>query len=100
MSKEFRKGLTSIVILTYNQLGHTKECLKSIKRYTPEPHEIIFVDNGSTDGTLDYFRKEVEANKNIRVIANAANRGFAAGNNQGIALARGELSFCSTMTRL
>lgn len=82
--------LTSIIILTHNQLQDTRLCLDSIERCTPEPHEIIVVDNNSTDGTLDYLRDYMAAHKNVRVIANTTNRGFAAGNNQGLALARGE----------
>src|SRR5207244_5088794 len=44
------------------------------------------VDNGSTDGTADYFRSIPGA----RVIVNRGNLGFARGNNQGMAIARGE----------
>ena len=82
--------LTSIIILTHNQLEFTKQCLDSIEAYTPEPHELIIVDNGSTDGTIDYLREYIESYDNVRVIANATNRGFAAGNNQGLAIARDE----------
>jgi GT2 family glycosyltransferase len=81
--------LTSIVILTHNGLEHTKQCLASIEVHTPEPHELIIVDNGSTDGTLDYLRDYAKSREHIRVIANRDNRGFAAGNNQGLALANG-----------
>ena len=52
-----QQGLVSIIILTFNQLGYTKECVESIRKHTPEPHEIIFVDNGSTDGTLKMAEK-------------------------------------------
>ncbi len=82
--------LTSIIILTHNGIEHTEKCLASIETHTPEPHELIIVDNGSTDGTLDYLRDHISAHDNIRVVANRTNRGFAAGNNQGLALARGE----------
>ncbi len=81
--------LTTMVILTFNQLEHTRLCLESIERCTPLPHELIIVDNGSTDGTVDYLREYAAAHSNTRVIANSTNRGFAAGNNQGLALARG-----------
>ncbi|MEN6421044.1 MAG: glycosyltransferase, partial [Smithella sp.] len=50
-------GMTSIVILTFNQLAYTKECVKSLRKHTPEPHEIIFVDNGSTDGTVQWLKR-------------------------------------------
>lgn len=82
--------LTSIIILTHNGLEHTRQCLASIEAHTPEPHELIIVDNGSTDGTLDYLRDYTADHDNVRVVANRTNRGFAAGNNQGLAVARGD----------
>ncbi len=83
-------SLTSIIILVYNQLHYTKLCLESIKQHTRRPHEIIIVDNASTDGTPEYLRRYKALNTNVRVIANAKNMGFSAGNNQGLALARGD----------
>lgn len=84
-----RKDVVSIVILTFNELKYTKECIESIRKHTPEPHEIIFVDNASSDGTLKWLRKMIQENPNYRLIENKKNLGFAAGNNQGIALANG-----------
>ncbi len=85
-----RARLVSIVILTFNQLDKTGDCIESIRRHTPEPHEIIFIDNGSTDGTLDRLRELCACNENYTLIANGENRGFAAGCNQGIEAAKGE----------
>lgn len=82
-------ALTSIVILTRNGLDDTRLCLDSLVRHTPEPHEVIVVDNGSTDGTVEYLRERMEHHGNLRVIENATNRGFAAGNNLGLATAHG-----------
>src|SRR5574337_1382976 len=82
--------LTSIIILTHNGIEHTRKCLASIEAHTPEPHELVIVDNGSDDGTIAYLRSYMAAHDNVRVIANRSNRGFAAGNNQGLALARGD----------
>jgi len=84
------RDITSIIILTHNQLKHTKLCIESIQRLTPEPHEIIIVDNGSTDGTLEYLKSQIEIHDEMKVIANASNRGFSSGNNQGISIAKGE----------
>jgi GT2 family glycosyltransferase/predicted Zn-dependent protease len=84
------EGITSIIILTFNQLKYTKECLKSIRKYTPEPHEIIFVDNGSTDGTVKYLKTLIKENKNYKLIENKENLGFAKGCNQGISNSSGE----------
>ena len=49
-------GLTSIVIVTHNQLAYTRQCLDSLRLLTDEPYELIVVDNGSTDGTVEYLR--------------------------------------------
>ena len=87
---QIEKGMVSIVILTFNQLEFTQKCVQSIQRHTPEKQELIFVDNGSTDGTKKWLRKEIRGNPNYRLIANKTNLGFAKGCNQGIAAARGE----------
>lgn len=79
-------GLTSIIIVTFNELGYTKECIESIRLRTDEPYELIFVDNGSTDGTLEYLTSIADA----QIIRNRDNRGFPAAVNQGLKLARGE----------
>jgi glycosyltransferase involved in cell wall biosynthesis/GT2 family glycosyltransferase/tetratricopeptide (TPR) repeat protein len=83
-------SLVSIILLAHNQLDHTRRCLESIERHTPEPHELILVDNGSTDGTLDHFHQYSAKHENVRLIVNRTNHGFAAGNNHGLALARGD----------
>lgn len=84
------KNHTSIIILTLNQLDHTKLCLQSIEQHTPESHELIIVDNGSTDGTLDYLTKYASTHPSVRIISNKDNLGFAAGNNQGMTVAEGD----------
>jgi GT2 family glycosyltransferase/cytochrome c-type biogenesis protein CcmH/NrfG len=87
---EFIEGMTSIIILTQNRLDQTKKCVKSIRKHTPEPHEIIFVDNGSTDGTVKWLQGQVKANKNCCLIENKENVGLAKGRNQGINMSQGE----------
>ena len=78
-------GLTSIVIVTHNQLEYTRQCLDSIARLTDEPYELIVVDNASNDGTVEYLRVK----PGVRLIANESNRGFPAAANQGMAAANG-----------
>ena len=87
---DFQQRLTSIVILTFNQLKYTKECVESIRANTPEAHEIIFVDNGSKDGTTKWLKQLCKENDNYRLIENKKNLGFAAGCNQGIKGSEGE----------
>lgn len=78
---------TSIVIPSYNQQAYLADCIESIGQYTPEPHEIIVVDNGSTDGTADYLRSLRKAT--VRYKISERNLGFAGGVNQGLMMARG-----------
>ena len=82
---------TSIIILALNQLEHTRKCLDSLAAHTRPPHEIIFVDNGSTDGTIEFLRQWQTGAPNRIVIQNRSNLGFAAGNNQGLAVAGGDI---------
>jgi SAM-dependent methyltransferase len=78
-------GRTSIVILTYDQVEYTRQCLDSIRLVTDEPYELIVVDNGSTDGTVEFLRSFPD----LRLIVNQTNRGFPAAVNQGMAIATG-----------
>jgi len=80
------EGLVSIVIPACNQLELTRLCLESIDLYTIEDHEIIVVDNSSSEETLKYLA----ARKKVRLIRNSRNLGFAAACNQGLAAARGK----------
>ncbi len=90
LTKSFDKKqlkTVSLIVLTWNALDYTKKCIHSIQYHTNYPHEIIFVDNASTDGTVEYLRNLVEGYSNYKLIENKENRGFAAGNNQGVAAA-------------
>lgn len=74
----------AIIVLSYNLLGMTKECIKSIRQTIPESaREIIVVDNASDDGSLEWLKKQ----KDIKLLCNDENKGFPAGCNQGIKLA-------------
>jgi GT2 family glycosyltransferase len=82
----------SIVILTHDNLTFTKLCLESIVANTDYNNlEIVIVDNASQDGTPDYLREFATRATNVRIVLNAENLGFAAGNNQGLGLASGEI---------
>lgn len=75
----------SIIIVNYNTLDITKNCIDSIyKSNTKVKFEIIVVDNGSTDGSKEYFSSLVEKYNNFKYIYNTANLGFSKANNLGI----------------
>jgi len=56
----------SILIIAYNRIEKTKNCVESVLKYTSEiDYELVLVDNGSTDETLDYFNSIEHVNKKI-----------------------------------
>ncbi|MGN7168105.1 glycosyltransferase family 2 protein [Paenibacillus cellulositrophicus] len=78
---------TSIIIPTFNQAEFLIQCIASIEAHTPEPHEIIVVDNASTDDTAARLQRQ---NWPIRYARLEVNRGFAGGVNYGMMMAKGE----------
>ncbi len=83
-----RPSLVSIVMLSWNAPEYTKIALDSIRRYTRGEYEVIIVDNGSGPETTEWL--STIDDPAVRVIFNATNRGYAGGNNDGMAAARGE----------
>lgn len=79
----------SIITLTFNSEAYVKNYLNSLKEYLPKESEVILIDNGSDDKTLDIVREY----SFVKVIANRNNLGFAKGCNLGAKLARGEYLF-------
>ncbi len=81
----------SIVVISFDNVDMTRACVESIFRNTTWPNfELIIVDNASGDETRVWLRHLARTRPEVRVIFNADNRGFAAANNQGIAIAEGE----------
>ena len=77
----------SVVIPTWNGRAMLDLALDSLDRQSLTPLEVIVVDNGSTDGTVEHLR---ERRPEVEVVALAENAGFAAGVNRGLERARGE----------
>jgi GT2 family glycosyltransferase len=80
----------SIVIVSFNTSQLLDECIESIERETRCSHEIIVVDNASTDRSLQMLRKKYGS---VTLIENADNVGFARANNQGFCIASGKYFF-------
>ena len=77
----------TIVIVSFNARADLQACLGSLASHPPAiPHEIVVVDNASTDGSSDAGRTA-----GVRTIALEKNLGFAAANNVGIRATRSEL---------
>jgi Predicted glycosyltransferases len=82
----------SVIVVNWNVRELLRRCLHSVLNPTSGVAlEVIVVDNGSTDGSIEMVRQEFPT---VRLIANSDNRGFPAANNQGIAVARGVTSCC------
>jgi GT2 family glycosyltransferase len=77
----------SIVIVSYNARDDLARCLASLHEGPPStPHEIVVVDNGSTDGSVETARRWPD----VRVIEAGGNLGFSKANNLGIRATTGE----------
>ena len=76
----------SIIIPTFNRKSDLINCLDSILKQTYRDYEILVIDNGSTDGTLEYLKNK----KNIKIIKNLTNLGASAARNQAIVKSNGE----------
>lgn len=79
-------GDLSIIIVNYNGKDHLLRTLESIFQNVKLDHEVIVVDNDSTDGSREAVRK---AYPSVRLVALDHNTGFARGNNEGVAKASG-----------
>ena len=75
----------SIIIVTWNTAKITQKCVQTINKFLKNP-EIIIVDNGSKDNTIELVSKE----KNVKIIKNNANLGFSKANNIGFKQASNE----------
>lgn len=90
----------SIIVLNYNGKNFLNACLLSLSKidYPKSSYEVIMVDNGSVDGSVEYVRKNFPW---VHVVTLNKNYGFGGGNNIGIRFARGEyLVFLNNDTRV
>lgn len=83
------EGLTSIVVLAFNQVHLTRACVESVLAHTAPPYELILVNNGSRDGTGRYFADLARRHPRVRAIHMERNHGVYA-RSFGMQAARGE----------
>ena len=82
-----QNNLVSVTIVTYNSGRFIKRCLESVLDQKYPCREIIVIDNNSTDGTADIVEQFEDR---CTVVYNEENIGFAAAQNQAIALSSGD----------
>lgn len=77
----------SVIVLNWNGQRFLERCLSALLAQTHHDSEIILVDNGSTDNSVQFVKDHFST---VRLIESPVNIGFAAGNNLGLSVARGE----------
>lgn len=82
-------SLVSIILVNYNGRRFLPDCLDALarQRFPAWRTEVLLVDNASTDDSLSFVRQHYPW---VRIVESTHNRGFAAGNNLGVSLARGQ----------
>jgi len=78
--------LVTIVVVNWNGRAYLEQCLSSLCAQTYPARDIVLVDNGSTDGSIDFVRERFPE---VQIGALPHNVGFAAGNNFAMREARG-----------
>jgi GT2 family glycosyltransferase len=78
---------TSVIVINMNGLQFLQACFSALGMQTYADFETLLVDNGSTDGSIEFVKKNFP---HVIVVALGRNFGFGGGNNQGIKAARGK----------
>ncbi len=79
----------SVIVAAYNAEKYVEETLESLLHQSMDEYEVIVVNDGSSDGTLDILRKYEAENPILRVI-DQENGGPSAARNAGLDVAKGE----------
>ena len=84
-------GLVSILIPCCGQLEYTRLCVPSVLRYTRDPYELIFIDIGSLDGTVEYLAGIKAASRvHVEIVRTPTDSGISDACKTGIQKAAGE----------
>ncbi len=86
-----RLPLVSVIIVNLNGKQLLKDCLASLESNAYKNIEVIIVDNGSTDGSVEFIKNFKFKFGNVKIIKNRQNMGFAHANNQAVKEAKGRL---------
>lgn len=82
--------LVSVIIVNHNGIEFVDACLYSVLNNNYPNFELIFVDNASTDRSLEYVKQAFGSDYRLRIIENPGSFGPAVGRNRGIAVAKGQ----------
>ena len=82
--------LVSVIIVNHNGIEFVDACLRSVLNSQYKNFEVIFVDNGSIDGSLEYAKKTFGSEGRLHFVENHASLGPAVGRNRGTKVSSGE----------
>ena len=77
----YNSPLLIVIVLTWNNFGDTAECLRSLRKLNYPQYNVVLVDNGSTDNSIEKLQPLFPE---VEIIKNSENLGYAGGNNIGI----------------
>ena len=71
--KTYQTDFLSIILLVHGDLDSTRRCLRSIRKYTPEQHEILFVPLDPSFDPPKWMRKMIKERQNYRLVVPSQN---------------------------
>ena len=87
-SRPAPQPFASIVVVSYNTAEHIEGCLRSLLALDYPRSEIIVVDNGSTDGSVELVRRRFP---NVELVELGENKGFAGAASVGLFMSKGDI---------
>src|SRR5665647_1502714 len=74
----------SVIVLNWNGKRFLEKCIGSLLSQNYQDYEVVLVDNGSTDGSIEFAEKLFGRSSRLRVVSFNKNYGFSKGNNLAI----------------
>jgi len=87
--------LVSVIIPVFNRESTITRAIASVQRQTYKNIQILVIDDGSSDATVDVVRRLTERDQRVTLLRHSSNQGRSAARNTGVRVASGELvAFC------
>ena len=86
---KYMKGIISVIMAVYDGEEYLKDCIESILNQSFKDFELIIINDGSTDNSLNIIKEYIKRDKRIRVI-NQKNAGLTKSLNKGLKKAKGK----------
>ena len=85
--------LVSVIMPVYNRIGIVKHAIDSVLKQSYKNFELIIIDDGSNDGTVDLIESISNKDNRIKLIKHEENKGVCKSRNDGLKIAKGEYIF-------